>query len=228
MAGSKKNNKLLAPILVAIMLAILALAGLVLLFNKQQKPTNIVNESSTLTEEKVQATPNVVGTLVSERGEESIKDGVYTNNTFGFRFKYDNNVFPKQVESQSYSMSFVSQESDYLPKLTVSMPNGDKNNLKEIVRKAYNRCREYKTTETFRDGLLVSGTGTKIFENGIGCAFRFDPEGAIDVEPGWGYASLFDIKGQTVSIGLSVWNQEQLAQFEVLFRDIFNSVELLN
>lgn len=210
----KKGKKLVEPkyLALAVLLTILVIV-VTFLSAKKQDNTKVTPTPSTLTEEKV---------------EEEIKDGVYTNYTYGFKLKYDDNIFSKEIESTDNTTTLVTEGSEYLPKLVVSMQYDSGERFKEILDKAYTRCRGYKINEPFKDGLLVTGTGRKMLESDIGCAFSFNPEGATDVEPGWGHASLFDINEKIISINISVWNQEQLSQFEEAFKNLFNSVELLN
>jgi len=205
MAESKKSNKLLAPVLVATMLAILALVGIVLFSKKQPKQANIAKEPVTLTEEKV---------------EEEIKDGVYTNYTYGFRFEYPSILFDSYnntVWEKDQGIVF-SQSGKVLPQLKVYV-SGD-----YYYRKEYELCLNAEPGQIMSERPKV-GTEVKLYdiESNSVCVLRGDPRGLIIDEPVWWYTAYFPINDQTVVMNLSSWQETEINNFRKNFDNVVES-----
>lgn len=192
-------------------LLLLALVGVVYVRNKPMEVAeNNIDPTPTVSETK----PNIV-----------IEDGVYTNYDYGFRFKYDKDVFVYPVRYDGILAGHLSTEigNDFtIPLLQVQLPTTGI--LRDIYLRALESCQQAKLKEIVT---YASGTVTKFGDNELGCYYQSINDKIIDGERSWSYSAYFKTKEDIITITLWVASEDQLIKYKPTFGKIFSSFELV-
>lgn len=199
------------------MLAILVLVGIFLSTKKQPKQANETNDSGTLTKAKV---------------EEEIKDGVYTNYTYGFRFEYPEEIFDKinpWSESSNNKKFFVEGSIPYLvidtPQMVVGVLSTSYD--AEYYHGFYNDC------VATSPGVLLrktpkSGSSFKRYNLEDICVTESTPEGLKDGEASWAYGATIPYGNDYIYLTLGETDPLELESLKQEFDSMVKSFEFLD
>lgn len=224
MAILKKSNKLLAPVLVATILAILALTGLILLSKEQPKQASIVSEPSTLTEEMV----------------DKDEKGVYTNYKYNFKFEYPESIYLKGDDTATRPLitriTWNSNSDKYLNfTLSVLDAESDDSEYPNFERSLYFEAVEKQTGESISYYSAKNGSfmriGSKIMDittdNLKGVLYRYNEPKTAPYKGAEVYSADFLSEGRIITIRTSSFDSEDLRAFLAGFKEIAGSLTLL-
>lgn len=177
--AKKKGKKLIAPkyLVLAVLLTILVIA-VTFLGSKKQGNVEVTQTPSTLTEEKV---------------EEEVKDGVYTNYTYGFRFEYPEEIFNytnpwtnHPNNNPSYKVFFV--EGQRFPQLSINLLSED------LYGELYSKCVSSNVGATIDISEKTGSISVKRYDLNNICVSEVTPYGEGLVESGWSHIAIVPIE----------------------------------
>lgn len=165
--------------------------------------------------------------VVSENAiKEEVKDGVYTNFTYGFRMKYPKEIFNKVDRPwDPITDKWFYIEGQRVPILKVGKLDSPSNT--KYYFESYDKCINAKSGEILSQ-TAKSGTSIKLYNTDIVCVTHSTPDGFKDGEPSYGYgATIKSPTDELFYINLGEFDLDKLQALRDEFDTIVKSFEFI-
>lgn len=213
---SEKNGKFMLSLRhLVLVLALIFLVTIVTLLSAKKTDNNKAQEPGTLTDEKVK----------EEIVDEEIKDGVYTNYTYGFRFEYPeifNTYGPWSTKSKVKSFGVANQR---FPSLSVYILDGN------LYGDFYQKCSSASNGEIFANSEKSSSSAMKIKTFNDSCVTLSLPYSEGKTEYNGTYSFITPRKGienEYVGVYLSGGSLDETRKLENEFNLVLKSFKFLD
>lgn len=173
--------------------------------------------------------------------KEEIKNGVYTNYTYGFRFEYDESIFTVHSKPPGFRAFVMVREgnSEYSSHwLTPGHSNVSKSEITSFqdIKNLKTGQELYNTSylDTISQDKWPFDNKQKLDElklNEYNCVsyYNYPTGGGPDgIEPSWSYIFECLNNQKRVGVGLHSISEESLLKYKSIFRQIVDSFEIIN